>query len=228
MAAEEQKDDFKMEDLTDVNKTMSLVVKYLSFVENMSPFKLGQIAEMITKINKDAGEAVAPYFAGGQVVFLLLFVAYFVVSVVALAVDADAMSCPCASESWIWLYALLVISIITFLGFIIFVVQWVLNLINVQIPDSALSLPSPLAMTTFAVLGIILWAGMSEKCDDFYASNHGMLLTVFHIMVIVMSIASVVGLSTFVGQIITDISSYWNQFSSQYLPIGEKKDEDKA
>lgn len=40
----------QMEDLTDVNKTMSLVVKYLSFVENMSPFKLGQIAEMITKM----------------------------------------------------------------------------------------------------------------------------------------------------------------------------------
>ena len=47
----------------------------------------------------------------GQVVFLLLFVAYFVIGVVALAVDAEAMDAACATDSWIWcgasLYTLL-------------------------------------------------------------------------------------------------------------------------
>jgi len=38
----------------------------------------------------------------GQVVFLLLFVAYFVIGVVALAVDAEAMDAACATDSWIW------------------------------------------------------------------------------------------------------------------------------
>ena len=37
-----------------------------------------------------------------QVVFLLLFVAYFVIGVVALAVDAEAMDAACATDSWIW------------------------------------------------------------------------------------------------------------------------------
>ena len=58
-----------------------------------------------------------------QVIFLLLFVAYFVIGVVSLAVDAEAMDCPCAEESWIWLYVLLVIVIPTSLGFIIGLVQ---------------------------------------------------------------------------------------------------------
>ena len=44
-------------------------------------------------------------------VFLLLFVAYFVIGVVALAVDAEAMDAACATDSWIWcgarLYTLL-------------------------------------------------------------------------------------------------------------------------
>lgn len=55
--------------------------------------------------------------------FLLLFVAYFVVGVVALAVDAEAMDCPCAEDSWMWLYSLLVIVIPTSLGFILSLVQ---------------------------------------------------------------------------------------------------------
>ena len=43
-----------------------------------------------------AGEAVAPYFAIGMVFFLMLFVAYFVLAVVSIAVDFDAMDAPCA------------------------------------------------------------------------------------------------------------------------------------
>ena len=58
-----------------------------------------------------------------QVIFLLLFVAYFVIGVVALAVDAEAMDAECAADSWIWLYALLVIVIPTSLGFILSLVE---------------------------------------------------------------------------------------------------------
>ncbi len=58
-----------------------------------------------------------------QVIFLLLFVAYFVIGVVALAVDAEAMDAECAADSWIWLYALLVIVIPTSLGFVLSLVE---------------------------------------------------------------------------------------------------------
>ena len=58
-----------------------------------------------------------------QVLFLLLFVAYFVIGVVALAVDAEAMDAECAADSWIWLYALLVIVIPTSLGFVLSLVE---------------------------------------------------------------------------------------------------------
>jgi hypothetical protein len=39
---------------------------------------------------------VAPYFAIGMVFFLMLFVAYFVLAVVAIAVDFGAMDVECA------------------------------------------------------------------------------------------------------------------------------------
>ena len=32
-------------------------------------------------------------------------------------------------------------------------------------------------------LGIVLWGGMTEECDDFYGANHGLLLGVFHLQV---------------------------------------------
>jgi len=43
-----------------------------------------------------AGNAVAPYFAIGMVFFLMLFVAYFTIAVVAIAADFSAMDAPCA------------------------------------------------------------------------------------------------------------------------------------
>ena len=42
------------------------------------------------------GEAVAPYFAIGMLFFLMLFVAYFVLAVVSIIVDFDAMDAACA------------------------------------------------------------------------------------------------------------------------------------
>jgi hypothetical protein len=43
-----------------------------------------------------AGNAVAPYFAIGMVFFLMIFVAYFTIAVVAIAVDFSAMDSQCA------------------------------------------------------------------------------------------------------------------------------------
>ena len=42
---------------------------------------------------------MAPYFAIGMVFFLMLFVAYFVLAVVAIAVDFGAMDVECAEVS---------------------------------------------------------------------------------------------------------------------------------
>jgi len=64
----------------------------------------------------ELGNQIAPYFAVVQIIFLLLFVAYFILGVVSLAVDFEAMDCECAEDSWIWLYALLVIVIPTSMG----------------------------------------------------------------------------------------------------------------
>ena len=64
----------------------------------------------------ELGNQIAPYFAVAQIIFLLMFVAYFTLGVVALIHDNAAMDCECAEDSWIWLYALLVIVIPTSLG----------------------------------------------------------------------------------------------------------------
>ena len=77
----------------------------------MSPFQVGQIQKLISDINEAAGSAVAPAFIVLQVLFLLAFVAYMVVAIVALAVDWEAMGCDCAADSWIWLYVLLALAI---------------------------------------------------------------------------------------------------------------------
>ena len=38
-------------------------------------------------------------------------------------------------------------------------------------------------MVVLGILGIVMWGGMTEECDDFYEANHGLLLGVFHIQV---------------------------------------------
>merc|ERR1712127_1033315 len=130
MASEESK-----EESLSFESVSALVVKYLSPVEQLSPFKVGQIQKLISDIAESAGNSelggqIAPYFAIAQVIFLILFVVYFVIGVVALAVDAEAMDAPCAEDSWIWLYALLVIVIPTSIGVIIMCVASVFGCIT--------------------------------------------------------------------------------------------------
>jgi hypothetical protein len=187
-------------------------------VEQLSPFKVGQIQKLISDIAESAGNSelggqIAPYFAIAQVIFLLLFVAYFVIGVVSLAVDAEAMDAECAEDSWIWLYVLLVIVIPTSLGFVLSLVETGLGMIEALKEvkyDVFLILPSPLLMVVLGILGIVLWGGMTEECDDFYGANHGLLLGVFHIQVIIMCIASVFGsitLFTTVSMLISDLTN---------------------
>jgi len=202
MAEEENK-----EESLSFESVSALVVKYLSPVEQLSPFKVGQIQKLISDIaesagNTELGNQIAPYFAIAQVIFLILFVVYFVIGVVSLAVDAEAMDAPCAEDSWIWLYVLLVIVIPTSIGFIIGLVQSGLQMIEALKDvkyDIFLALPSPLLMVVLGILGIVLWGGMSDECDAFYDENHGLLLYVFRLQVIIMCVASVFGSITLFG-----------------------------
>ena len=89
----------------------------------MSPFKVGQIQKLISDINEQAGTVVAPFFIVLQVLFLLAFVGYLVVAIVALCLDWEAMGCDCAEDSWIWLYVLLALAIPTTFGFIMGLVK---------------------------------------------------------------------------------------------------------
>lgn len=185
----------------------SKVVDVLSPVEQLSPFKLGQIQKLISQIaesagNTELGDQIAPYFAVGMVIFLVLFVAYFVLGVVSLAVDAEAMDAPCAEDSWIWLYVLLVIVIPTSVGFIIGLVETGLKMIEALKDvkyEIFLVLPSPLLNVTLGILGIVLWSGMTEECSAFYDTNHGLLLVIFHLQVIIMCVSSIFGCITLFG-----------------------------
>jgi hypothetical protein len=199
-----EEEGFKMP--TTFNEFSDLMCKYLSPVEELSPFKLGQIQILIKDINAEAGEAVAPYFAVGMVFFLMLFVAYIVLAIVSIAVDFDAMDCPCAEDSWVWLYVLLAVVIPTSLGFVMGMVKTGLALADLkknagfEIPPMFLSLPGPILYIVLGVMGIVLWASMTEECDTFYTAEHSLLIVMFHIQVILLSIASVFGLITCFAQ----------------------------
>lgn len=181
-----------------LKSTSDLVVKYLSPVEEMSPFKVGQIKELISKVNEDAGTAVAPFFIVLQVLFLLAFVGYFVVAVVALCLDWMAMDCECAADSWVWLYVLLVVVIPTSFGFLMGLVKAGLALADLkknvgwEIPDVFLALPGPVIYITLGILGIILWSTMDAECDSLYSETYGMLYIIFKIQVILIDRKSVV------------------------------------
>ena len=79
--------------------------------------------------------------------FLLAFVGYMVVAIVALCLDWEAMVCDCAADSWIWLYVLLALAIPTTFGFIMGLVKAGLALADLkkkvgwEIPDVFLALP---------------------------------------------------------------------------------------
>lgn len=189
-----------------LKSTSDLVVKYLSPVEEMSPFKVGQIQKLISDINEQAGTAVAPFFIVLQVLFLLAFVGYMVVAIVALCLDWEAMSCDCAADSWVWLYVLLALAIPTSFGFVMGLVKAGLALADLkknvgwEIPDVFLALPAPIIYITLGILGIILWSTMDAECNAMYAASYGMLFVIFKIQVIMLGIASIFGAITCFAQ----------------------------
>jgi len=217
---EKKEEEFKWP--TNFNEFSDLMCTYLAPVEEVSPFKLGQIQQLIADVNKDAGEAVAPYFAIGMVFFLMLFVAYFVLAVVSIAVDFDAMDAPCAEDSWVWLYVLLAIVIPTSLGFVMGLVKTGLALADLkknvgwEIPPMFLSLPPPILYIVLGILGITLWGGMTDECAVFYETDHNLLFVIFKIQVILLSVAALFGLITCFAQGSVFVSS---------LMGGEKKEE---
>lgn len=193
-----------------------MMCKILAPMEEVSPFKLGQIQKLISDINVDAGEAVAPYFAIGMVFFLMAFVGYFVITIIALVLDFEAMDAACAEESWVWLYVLLAIVIPTSLGFVMGLVKTGLNLADLkgnfgwEIPAVFLSLPGPILYIVLAVLGWVLWLTMEPGCDTYYDTTVGLLYIIFHIQVILLTVAAIFGLITCIAQgtvLIAQISS---------------------
>jgi len=196
-----------------LKSTSDLVVKYLSPVEEISPFKVGQIQKLISDVSEQAGTMLAPAFIVLQVLFLVAFVGYLVVAIVALCVDFGAMSVPCAEDSWVWLYVLLIVVIPTSLGFVMGLVRAGLVLADLkqrvgwEVPDLFLSLPGPVLYITLGILGIVLWAQMDEACSSMYAESFGMLFVVFKIQVIMMGIASIFGLITCFAQMAVLIAS---------------------
>jgi len=207
---------------TDFQGWSELVVKYLSYVEEISPFKVGNIQKLISDVSKDAlpelGGQIAPYFAIVQIIFLMLFLAYFVLGVVSVAIDFEAMDCACAEDSWIWLYALLVLVIPTSMGVVMGFVKGAMAAADLEAKlgfDTAIftALPPPILYITLGILGIVLWANMTELCDTYYETHHPLLLGIFHIQVIIMSIASVFGLLACWGMTMVVVKQIW--------PMGE-------
>jgi hypothetical protein len=207
---------------TDFNGWSELIVKYLSYVEEISPFKVGQIQKLIADVSKDAlpelGGQIAPYFAVVQIIFLMLFLAYFVLGVVSIAVDFDAMDCACAEDSWIWLYVLLVIVIPTSMGVVMGFIKGAMAAADLESKlgfDTAIftALPPPVLYITLGILGIVLWANMTEECDTYYDTNHGLLVGIFHIQVIIMSIASIFGLISCWAMTMVLIKQIWPENS---------------
>jgi len=162
----------------------------------------------------ELGGQIAPYFAVVQIVFLMMFLAYFVLGVVSVAVDFDAMDCACAEDSWIWLYVLLVIVIPTSMGVVMGFIKGAMAAADLEAKlgfDTAIftALPPPVLYITFGILGIVLWANMTEECGDFYSGSHGLLFVIFHIQVIIMSIASIFGLISCWAMTMVLIKQIW-------------------
>ena len=61
-------------------------------VEEISPFKLGAIQQLIKQIHSDTGDAVAPYFAFAIVFFLVGFCLYLALAIVSLVLDFQGES----------------------------------------------------------------------------------------------------------------------------------------
>jgi hypothetical protein len=210
--AERERDDAKAqlkaesEEHFSFGEFSSMVVKHLSPVEELSPFKLAQIQELIAQMSKDAGDLVAPSFAIAIVFFLLAFCGYLALAVVSLVLDFEAMDAACAADSWVWLYVLLAIVIPTSWGFVMGVVKAALlaadlkERVGWEVPAVALALPGPILYIVLAVLGWVLWISMQDSCVSYYEASAGLLFIIFKIQVILLTVAAVFGVITCVAQ----------------------------
>lgn len=70
-------------------------------VEEISPFKLGAIQQLIKQIHSDTGDAVAPYFAFAIVFFLVGFCLYLALAIVSLVLDFQGESFAKLKRSWV-------------------------------------------------------------------------------------------------------------------------------
>ena len=174
--------------------------------EELSPFKLGQISQLIQDVHKDTGLMLAPYFTMGQVAFLIAFVLYLTTAIVAIVLDFGAASDGCADEHWVWLFVLLSTAIPTGLGFVMGLVKTGLNILDLkkrigwEVPAICLSFPAPILSVVLGILGIVLWANMDSGCDGTYSSTYGLLYTVFKVQVLVMGISAIFGTLTCIAQ----------------------------
>ena len=210
--AERERDDAKAqlkaesEEHFSFGEFSSMVVQHLSPVEELSPFKLAQIQELIAQMSKDAGDLVAPSFAIAIVFFLLAFCGYLALAVVSLVLDFEAMDAACAADSWVWLYVLLAIVIPTSWGFVMGVVKAALlaadlkERVGWEVPAVALALPGPILYIVLAVLGWVLWISMQDSCVSYYEASAGLLFIIFKIQVILLTVAAVFGVITCVAQ----------------------------
>lgn len=162
--------------------------------QELSPFKLGQIKELIGEINHSAGLFVAPVFVTLQIIFLLAFVGYLVVAIFALVSDFEAASDACAHESWVWLFSLLAVAIPSGLGLVMGIVKATLKLANLrarfgwEVPPALLSFAAPCSYIALGTLGILLWVNMSASCAASYAASYALLFVIFKIQVIMLGL----------------------------------------
>jgi hypothetical protein len=195
------------------------VVAALAPIEQISPVRPGQIQKLISDADEGWGRSLAPAFATAQIFFLLAFVGYFVVALVALVLDAQAMDDSCAEETWIWLYVLLVLVLPTTLGFVVGLMQAAMYLAFQdpaarKVVDMVLAIPSPLIMVLLGIIGLALIGGMADECEEFYWQNFALLVVVFYIQVVLMCLSAVFGLLTLcamgIGLMNSATRHYWN------------------
>ena len=182
--------------------------------------QVGQIQKLVTDADEELGKTLVPYFAMLQVFFMLAFVVYFVVALVALVLDAEAMDAQCAAQSWVWLYVLLVLVVPTIVGFVMGLVESTSRMVTSDAPvlrvlDMLLAIPSPLVMVVLGVIGLALWGGMEDECADFYWANFGMVLLVFYVQVCLMCFSALFGLLALCGMgigLVNSVSKRYTQF----------------
>ena len=134
-------------------------------------------------------------------------------AIVALVSDFGASGDSCAAESWVWLFVLLAIAIPTGLGFVMGLVKTGLNMANLkkhfgwEVPPMLLSFPGPILYVVLGILGILMWAQMTDGCASTYSSTYGLLFVIFKIQVIMFGVAAIFGAITTFSQTVVFINS---------------------